>query len=126
MTDQSRNLIIAVVLGIIIVFGSQILFAPERQQKPPPAEETLAETPAETAPASEAFVPITREEALTPGQRIPIESPAALAIGDALCLLLRVRLARSGYGRQAPRFEQRLAGRRRAIDARGAAYADLG
>ena len=76
MTDQSRNLIIAVVLGIIIVFGSQYLFAPGRQQKPPPAEETLAGTPAETAPAPEAFVPVTREEALAPGQRIPIESPA--------------------------------------------------
>jgi len=79
MEPQTRNLIIAVVLGAAIIFASQFFLMP--QYAPPPAPATPAETE-QAAGAPEVVpgegVPRLREraEVLRADPRVPIETPA--------------------------------------------------
>ena len=78
-SDETKNLILAAVLSMIVVFGWYTLFPPA----PPPVEQPAAEQQAEgqvpvpgaEVPTQPAAIAQSREEALK-GDRIEIESPA--------------------------------------------------
>ena len=77
--DQTRNLIMAAVLSMMVVFGWYALFppAPPPEQAPATAEGAPG-TPAPeggAATATAPAAPVSRAEAIT-GKRIPVETPS--------------------------------------------------
>jgi len=82
---QQRNLIVAIVISVVILFGFQYLIAPRFSKPAPPPEQaqttTSTGTPSApgTAPQAPAIVapptPVSREETLGKSPRLKIETP---------------------------------------------------
>ena len=73
--DQTRNLIMAAVLSMLVVFGWFALFPPPPPDDRPTTTTEGAPAPDGTKTETAAAAPITRESAIE-GDRIPVETPA--------------------------------------------------
>lgn len=79
MEPQTRNMVIAIVLGIAIIFASQILLMPKEQLAPAPTPAPSAETttPGLTVePAQPVVTMHEREAVVAQAPRVPIDTPA--------------------------------------------------
>ena len=78
---EQRNLILAIVLSLAILFGFQLLFPPPEPPTPTPAQQTeetatpQAAAPAAGVPASATAALVPRDEALGRATRVAIDSP---------------------------------------------------
>lgn len=72
-SEDSRNLILAIVLSGLVIFGWNILFPPPKHEPPLPDQYSQNGSPVPLTPLSDRVLP--REEALTSAPRIHLDAP---------------------------------------------------